>query len=349
MVAALGSAAVVTSALVSPQAAFAFNIFPQGSAILAYADGQTGNLMIRLPGGQITDTHRQVSPGTSPSITGLLVTGHWEVAFREANSQHLWLMGQDLAPRDTGSFIQPNTSPAITTLTNGNFEVAFNGPGNHLFQGDSHSGGDTGSFIAPGTSPSIAPTAVQTYEVTWVGPGNVVWEGGPTGGGHIAANATGGVVEASDGSSPSISGIPGGSFKGPNFGIAIHGLNNFATAIDNTDKAIPSISVVAPGTNMASGANPYTSVPFSYSFQHAGDGHLIQTNSGSGTIDSGLKMRPGSSPASATVNNGTIDAFVNADTGTLWTWNDDSLKGIETGLKVAANTNPSIATLYTVS
>ncbi|MCM2416528.1 hypothetical protein [Streptomyces sp. RKAG293] len=153
--------------------------------------------MICLSNGTIADSHRQVSPGTSPSITGLLAAGRREVAFREANSQHLWLMGQELNPRDTGSFIQPNASLAIATLTRGNVQVAFNGPSNHLFQGDAHSGSDTGSFIASGISPSIAPTANQTYEVAFVGPGNVIWEGGPTGGGHIAASATGGVVNAS--------------------------------------------------------------------------------------------------------------------------------------------------------
>lgn len=64
---------------------------------------RTNHLIVRDAAGAAHDTLYAVAPGTSPSVEGLMASPSrgFRVAFQEASTRTLWLLGNDLAGHNT--------------------------------------------------------------------------------------------------------------------------------------------------------------------------------------------------------------------------------------------------------
>ena len=130
----------------------------------------------------------------------------YEVAY-QGNDGNLWWAGFG---GNTGGAqpLMPGTSPAITTLPGGGYEMAYQAKGNGklVVYGDAAKNG-TGQEMMPGTSPSIAASPGGGFEVAYQGIDGHLWTwsfSGPTEYGLQLMMA---------GTSPAITTLPGGGYE----------------------------------------------------------------------------------------------------------------------------------------
>jgi hypothetical protein len=109
-----------------------------------------------------TDTGLGMMAGTSPSITGLPVSG-WEVAV-QANTGTLWIWGPDSGADDIGFPMMAGTSPSIAGLTGGGWELAYQASNGGLYVFNYlGSVANTGLAMTAGSSPSVAGLSIDGY------------------------------------------------------------------------------------------------------------------------------------------------------------------------------------------
>jgi hypothetical protein len=143
-----------------------------------------------------TNTGQGMRAGTSPSVLS-----NGTAAF-QANTGHLMIWYTGLGSGiDTGLGMAAESSPSITDLGGGAYEVAFRANTGHLWTYCSCSGAhDTGLGVETGTSPSIADIGVAGWMVAFSSAGtHNLWTLTSSG---VATNRGVGIYSAS---SPSIS------------------------------------------------------------------------------------------------------------------------------------------------
>ncbi|MGH3408071.1 MAG: CHAP domain-containing protein [Streptosporangiaceae bacterium] len=125
-----------------------------------------------------------------------------------ASGGNLWLRESSGSQVNTTAGMMPGTSPAITALSGGGYEVAFQPIGGSLWLRDSSgSQANTTAGMASGTSPSIAAMSAGGLEVAFQSNAHQLWLRNSSG---SQANTTAGMDPSS---SPSIAGLWGGGYE----------------------------------------------------------------------------------------------------------------------------------------
>jgi hypothetical protein len=140
-------------------------VIPAG--VVAF-QSRSGHLAFYYPWtGGISETGLGMAGGSSPSIVELGLGGGYEVAFRAAGSNHLWLFNGS-GGFDTGLGIEAGSNPAIGYV-GGTWITAFQAGGSrHLWTYTSSGiGTDLGVSVQAGTSPSISERAGASWEVAF--------------------------------------------------------------------------------------------------------------------------------------------------------------------------------------
>jgi len=114
----------------------------------------------------------------------------------------LWTFGSASAG-DTGLGMMAGSSPSIAALSNGGYEIAYQGANGDLWTYGTARSGDTGVAMMDGTSPSITAIPGGYYQIAYQGSDGDLWEYGDGGSGN-----TGDGMAA--GTSPSIISLTGG-------------------------------------------------------------------------------------------------------------------------------------------
>ncbi|HSX47704.1 MAG TPA: hypothetical protein VLF63_02930, partial [Patescibacteria group bacterium] len=83
----------------------------------------------------------------------------------QANTNYLWTAGS--TNNNTGLGMMPGTSPSITLLSNGGYEVAFQANDGNLWITGSAGTQNMGLGMMAGTIPSITATANGGYEIAF--------------------------------------------------------------------------------------------------------------------------------------------------------------------------------------
>jgi hypothetical protein len=229
------------------------------------------------------------------------------------------------AHTDTGLGVAAGTSPSITALGDGGYEVAFRAANGHLWTAGEGGSKDWGLGVAPGTSPSIHALYPSGYGIAFNAAGtDHLWVANSSG----AAYDTGWGMAA--GTSPSYTAI------GTSFEIAFQAYNQHLWTY-GYDGVHDSGLGVAPGTSPA--ITGLWSGGYQIAFNAFGSGHLWVTGS-AGVADTGLGVASGTSPAISPIY-GSYEVAFQAGGGHLWTagWGG----GKDSGLGMASGTSPSMS------
>lgn len=274
--------------------------------------------------------------GTSPAFTWLYAVNsqgyEHELAYQGTNT-HLIISGT--ISEDTGLGMRTGTSPAITALNNGGFEVAFQantgdlwiaGSIGNLSIGSGLFASDLGFGMLANSSPSI--TAIGSgYETAFQSNNRSLWVAGSAG------TANWGLGMA-DGTSPSIASVNG------SYQVAIQANSGHlweAGVLGTGDSGL----VMAKGTSPAIDNVVYGNGA-EVAYQNSAGQLAIAGSVGSGNW--GYQMAAGTSPAliisGAYGQNGVQTAF-QAPNGHLWL--AGSLQTGDTGLVLQPGTNPTLA------
>ncbi len=100
------------------------------------------------------------------------------------------------------------TSPSITTLANGGYQIAFQANSANLYTIGAAGGGDTGLGMAAGTSPGITVFAAGGYQIAFQANSTNLYTIGRLRGGNSG-------LGMAPGTSPSISGVGQGLSGAP--------------------------------------------------------------------------------------------------------------------------------------
>ena len=139
------------------------------STVVYAAAANTG--VLRVNGHPVDASVPLVAAGTSPSIAA--VGSSYLVAFQAATTHHLIVVNSALQATDTKYGMAAGTSPSITGLANGKYEIAFQANTGQLWTVPDH--GNSGDGMMAGTSPSI--TAVGSgYTVAFQANTGDLWE-----------------------------------------------------------------------------------------------------------------------------------------------------------------------------
>jgi hypothetical protein len=244
------------------------------------------------------------------------------IAF-QANTTTLWLTGPG-TPGNTGLGMAAGTSPSITRLTTGGYQVAFQANTGRLWTTGSAGTADLGLGMAAGTSPSITALANGGYQIAFQANTGRLWYTGSAGTADTGLGLAGGT-------SPAITTLTTGGFQ-----IAFHANTGrlwYTGSAGTADTGLGLAASTSPGiAGLATGG-------FQIAF-HANTGRLWHTGS-AGTVDTGLGLATRTSPSiSALAGSGFQIAF-HANTGRLW--HTGSAGTVDTGLGMAANTSPSLS------
>ena len=225
-----------------------------------------------------------------------------------------------------GLGMAPGTSPAITTLTGGGTQIAFQANTGMLWTAGAAGTRSLGIAMAPGTSPSITALAKNGYAIAVQGSDSVLRTTGTMG------NTAWGLGMRA-GTSPSITKLTGG-------GIQIGFVANTGEVWTAGTVGIKPLGVLA-----LSGTSP-SIAPLAkngYSIAAQGTDSVLRTTGSAGTQSFGLGMRAGSSPSITTLTGGGQQIAFVANTGELWTAGKQGTRAL--GLGVRAGTSPSITAM----
>jgi hypothetical protein len=224
---------------------------------------------------------------------------------------------------DTFEPMQLGTSPGITLLSNGTYEIAYQSTSGDLTLFNSGSITNTGLPMKSGTSPAIAAQAGGGYQVAYQSSTGSLWTYSPSTG---AVNQSQGMLA---GTSPAITGLASGGYEmaiQANTGILIvYGSGgDINTGLGMKTGTSPSISAAGGGFEAAMQAN--TGVLWTYG-----------TN---GTVDLGLGMAGGTSPAITGLTTGGYEIAFQTNTGVLEVYGQAG--DLNTGIGMLAGASPSI-------
>jgi len=129
------------------------------------------------------DYGHAVAPGTHPSVAALPcgMSGLWQMAWQGTDG-YLYVSSAT-GPVNLGVQVAAGTSPSLTELTGGGYEIAYHAPGGTLGWAGTAvtvvTGGSTA--MAPGTDPSIAPLPDGNFRAVWQGANTDLFTTGPNG------------------------------------------------------------------------------------------------------------------------------------------------------------------------
>ncbi len=267
-----------------------------------------------------------------------------EVAF-QASTGNLWVTGP-AGSSNTGLGMAAGTSPSITGLTGGGYEVAFQASTGNLWVTGPAGSSNTGLGMAAGTSPSIAALPGGGYEVAFQASTGHLWIEGSAG-----TSDTG--LTMKPGTSPAITDLPpeNNTFY-PNGGLEAVFQGSDGHPWDYSPSSggglMSSSASLAAGTSMAIVPTPAGGGSWQALWQGANN-HLWTT--GAGPTDTGLAMKPGTSPAitdlPAEANtfypNGGIEAVFQGSDGHPWDYSPGSGGGpMSSSVSLAPGTSMAI-------
>ncbi|MHA6759553.1 hypothetical protein [Streptacidiphilus sp. PAMC 29251] len=222
----------------------------------------------------------------------LNAAGTFEIAFH-AQGDQLWTYNSATgpAPNREGFGVMANSSPSVTALSNGGFQVAFAGSDGFLWEYGAAAERRVGAGldVAPGTSPSIAAASSGGYEIAFHALGDQLWTvddnvGHPNPDGFHVLTAT----------SPSVTSLPSGGYQIAFVGLYDSLLWEAGTAGDF--RASAGLGVAA-GTSPSITAGPY-GVGYEIAFHAQGD-HLWSVTPDNVGHDLGTALSAGTSPTIA--------------------------------------------------
>lgn len=309
---------------------------------------------------QRTSAQPPVGPGarTSAAASSNPVPS---IAAFQANGGDLWTVGS-AGWTDWHVGVASGTSPSVSGLPAGGYEVAFQAYGGDLWTVGTTSWTDWHVGIAQGTSPVIVGLPGGGYEMAFQAYGGDLWTVG-------TAGWTDWQVGIAPGTTPAIAGLPGGGFE-----VAFHSYSGDLWTVGSAGWTDWHVGL-APGTSpaivgwprggyevafqayggelwtvgtadwtdwhvgVASGTNPaLTAFPqggYQIAFQAYG-GNLWTIGS-AGWDNWGLPMAQGTSPGITTGPSGAVEAYQGSD-GRLWTVGSG---GYAWDVGLAAGTDPS--------
>ena len=269
-----------------------------------------------------------IEPGTSPASTPVgnpLAPSGADFAYVNGSGDLIvvkaYISSTDLGPA------APGHSPAIITLTNGNWLVAYVAPGGYVEVAEpGFSWNLTYGQAAPGTSPALAALPNGQWELGYHSTdGNLVTEGADN---HGEWN-----LGLWPGTSPAMSGLANGSYE---VAFEAAGTANLWT-VGPTDFHGDWRLGMRAGTSPAIVGTPNGS--YEVAFQ-ANTGSLWTVGSDDHD-DWGLGMRAGTSPAITLIGGGSnYEVAFQANTGSLWTVGADNHG--DWGSPTEAGTSPTI-------
>jgi hypothetical protein len=134
-----------------------------------------------LDGVSLAEGHEvAMMPGTSPAITSTLDAGgdgdghEFMVAFEGINGD-LYTFGKNSPAADTGYAMAQASSPSITELFNGQYEIVFEANSTLLWAVGANSSGAMGYGMARYTSPAITTLPNGTLEVAFQANTSSLW------------------------------------------------------------------------------------------------------------------------------------------------------------------------------
>ncbi len=249
-----------------------------------------------------------LAPGTSPAVAEQ-PGGIEEVAW-QATSGLLWTLDAAGHQADTQQKVAAGTSPAITALAGGGFEVVFASAADGSLQQIRADGTaaplGSGPAVAAGTSPVVAGDVNGGFEAAYraAGTGHL-W----TAGSASAARDTGAVVAA--GSSPAI------LARGSGYVLVYPDGAGVPTSIlpDGGTVVVGSGPAVAAGTSLAAAIPGDSLGRFETAYVAAGTGELWTVGVSGVTAGTGVIPAAHTSPAIATLGAGTDVIAYQADAG----------------------------------
>jgi len=237
----------------------------------------------------------------------------------------LWTFGS-ATMGDTGLAMMAGTSPSITALSSGGYEIAYQGTNGDLWLYGTTYSGDTGEAMMAGTSPSITAIPGDYYQVAYQGRDGELWEYGQGGTGDVG-------YAMAHGTSPSITSLTGGgeiAYEGSNGNLWEYG----SATTGNVDTGATMLAGTSPSISQIGGND------FQIAYQGA-DGDLWEYgNGGDGNVGDG--MMAGTSPSIISLTGGGEIAF-QANTGHLWEFGSDGSG--DTGVTMLAGTSPSMTAI----
>jgi hypothetical protein len=364
---AVGVAAVGSLVAVPLLTAPAWAENPTAGVEVAYegSDGYLygyGNAVNGLLSSQHIPTHAaRLAPGTSPTITAHN-DGWFGVEFQSQTNQLGYIQDSPTVSGDptilTNHPMAPGTSPSNTIYLQHQavFEayqaaVVPGAAGGALMAGDlAASVAVTPNYwVMPGTSPSVT-TINQSYsgsnpESNATETALHGWDGYLWLHGHVNTRAdfsNGSGLAMAPGTSPAIASDGNGHWK-----VAFQATNNDLWTINSEHQIVDTNMGMMPGTSPAITADHDGSNHYEIAF-HAWDGYLWNYGDmGTARTGAGLGMGPGTSPSITALPGHTWEIAFHALGDHLWTINSAGAYA-DTGLLVAAGSNPAITTLWPV-
>jgi len=229
-----------------------------------------------------------------------------------------------VAASQTSLAVAAGTSPAIARLTDGSYEIAFQGSNGHLWLTGPSGTSDTGFAMRPHTNPSIAAITTGGYQVAFQASNSILWTTGI--GGTLNAGLGMSVT-----TSPAITGLAGGTYE-----VA------FQANTGELWLVAPS-GVGSTGLAMAAGTSPAITrlVTGGFEVAYQASNTVLGVTGTGGTSSLGLGVAAGTSPSITGLSSGGYQiAYQASGTSELW------LAGASTGslgFVVAPGTGPSIA------
>ncbi len=256
------------------------------------------------------------------------------VAAFQANTGSLWTVGAAGAsgPGDMQLGMAAGTSPALSALSNGSWEVAFQANTGSLWTvgNDSHGAWNLG--MMPGSSPSIAGLTGGGYVVAFQANTGHLWVVGAAGASGPGDTQLG----MMPGTSPVITPLSNGSWE-----VAFQANTGSLWTVGNDSHGAWNLGMMPGSSPSIAGL---TGGGYVVAFQ-ANTGHLwvVGAAGASGPSDTQLGIMPRTSPAITPLSNGSWEVAFQANTGSLWTVGNDSHGAWNLGMM--SGTSPCIAGL----
>jgi hypothetical protein len=271
------------------------------------------------------------SNGSGGCVTSSAFSAGYYSAFQASNGL-LWVTTPS-GTTNTGLGMAPNTSPAITPLVGGGYEVLFEANGGMLWRyGTYGPNGSTGNAMAANSSPAIAPLTGGGYAGLYQASSGYMWKYGTLSG----FNGNTSLAMAAS-TSPSITQLPSNGYEALfqsgtgimwKWGTGGGG----TTSLGMADKSSPTISSLPPSSGWVGLFQANTGYMWKYG--------SIANYSG----NTNLGMAPNTSPTITGLANNGYEAVFQAYAGVLWMWG--TARNVQTVFPMAAGTSPAITWLH---
>jgi hypothetical protein len=267
----------------------------------------------------------------------------WQVAWLD-NTGNLWTSGFDSdhdGPWASG--LKAGTSPAITTLPGGGYEIAYQNSSGNL-----EAAGTAGYLFGPpmmaGTSPAITTLSGGGYEIAIQGRNGHLWSVGADPGSDNHGDWGLGMKA---GTSPAITGLPAGP------GLSSNGYEMAFQANTGILWTAGTEGTQNLGLGMMADTSPAiaavdTGIGEGYEAAFQANTGILWTVGFDGTQNWGLGMMAGTSPAIAVLTDGNVGVAFQANTGLMWTTFSNPADPVHVGPysgAAMAGTSPAITAL----